>query len=55
MGWKHFLNFEKMLDALSKQNYQEAAYQMLNSEWAKQVKGRAANLAQGMLTGVYNI
>jgi len=55
MGWKKFLEFNKMFLAIEQGDYQQAAFEMLNSEWAKEVKGRAASLAQGMLTGVYNI
>lgn len=55
MGWKKFLEFEKMITALSKNDFKQAAFEMLNSEWATQVKGRAAELAQGMLTGEYNV
>jgi len=55
MGWKKFLTFKKMLRALLTHNYKQAAFEMLNSRWAEQVKGRAATLAQVMLTGVYNI
>jgi len=36
-------------------DYKRAAFEMLNSKWAEQVKGRAVDLAQGMLTGTYNI
>lgn len=55
MGFKKFLTFNKMLNAISKHDYKQAAYEMLNSKWAEQVKGRAETLAQAMLTGVYNI
>lgn len=55
MGWKKFLEFEKMIDAIARGDYKKAAFEMINSEWALQVKGRAAELAQGMLTGEYNI
>lgn len=55
MGWNHFVEFTNMLDALANHDYNRAAYEMLNSEWAKQVKSRATNLAQVMLTGVYDI
>jgi lysozyme len=55
MGWNHMLEFTGLFDALSKGDYKQAAYEMLNSKWAEQVKGRAATLAQAMLTGVYNI
>lgn len=55
MGWKKFLGFKKMINAISKGDFKGAAFEMLNSKWAEQVKGRSASLAQGMLTGVYNI
>ena len=55
MGWKKFLEFEKMIDAISRGDFKRAAFEMLNSGWAEQVKGRAESLAQGMLTGVYDI
>jgi len=55
MGWKKFLGFKKMIHAISKGDFKGAAFEMLNSKWAEQVKGRSASLAQGMLTGVYNI
>lgn len=55
MGWKKFLTFNKILDAISKNDFKKAAFEMLNSKWAEQVKGRAATLAQAILTGVYNV
>jgi lysozyme len=55
MGWAHFLEFHEMLDALAIHNYQQAAYCMIQSKWALQVKGRATQLAHGMLTGEYNV
>lgn len=54
MGWKRFLTFNKMLLAISQGDYKKAAYEMLNSKWAEQVKGRATTLAHAMLTGVYD-
>jgi len=55
MGWKKFLEFEKMIAALAIGDYDAASHEMLNSEWAEQVKGRAVMLANAMLTGVYNV
>ena len=55
MGWKKFLEFEKMLEAIARGDYKAASLEMLNSEWADQVKGRAGVLAQAMLTGSYDI
>lgn len=54
MGWKKFLTFDKMISAIEQANYEDAAEEMLNSEWAKQVGNRAEELARGMLTGIYN-
>lgn len=55
MGWKRFLSFGKMLQALEEGNYGVAADEMLHSKWAEEVKGRALALAEGMRSGVYNI
>ena len=55
MGWKKFLEFKDMLSALAIHNYAQAANEMLNSEWAKQVKTRATTLAEAMLTGSYTV
>lgn len=54
MGWEKVLGFTRMLDALSRHDYEIAASEMLNSEWANQVGKRATDLASGMETGVYN-
>lgn len=51
MGYKRFCEFKDMLYYLSTGNYGLAADAMLNSEWATQVKGRATQLAQMVLTG----
>lgn len=55
MGYKHFCTFTKLIDALSKSDYKQAALEMLDSEWAQQTKNRATTLANAMLTGVYDI
>lgn len=55
MGWKKFLGFEKMIQALENLDYEAAAEEILNSDWAKEVKGRAIQLSEGMRTGVYNV
>lgn len=43
--------FHKMWAALSTQDYKEAAVQMIDSRWARQVKQRAITLAEMMRTG----
>lgn len=55
MGWKKFLTFNKMINAIAQMDYRKAAEEMLDSNWAEQVKGRAILLAQGMISGVYLI
>jgi lysozyme len=48
LGTTRLLGFEKMLAALAKHDYQEAAAQMLDSKWATQVGERAQRLAARM-------
>ncbi len=55
MGYKKFQAFALMLNALSQGNYKQAAMEMLDSQWAIQVGNRAKDLANGMLTGVYDV
>lgn len=55
MGWKKFQEFKKMIEALSIHDYHQAAFEMLDSDWARQVQLRANALAHGMITGVYEI
>jgi lysozyme len=50
MGVHGVLKFKKMLSALEKGDYLEAAEQMLSSKWASQVKHRANELAEIMIT-----
>lgn len=51
MGISNLLQFHHMLQALQGGNYQEAASQMLNSLWAKQVGIRAQEDAEIIRTG----
>lgn len=44
-------SFKNMLWALRRQDFQTAAQEMLNSEWAREVPRRAARLAEQMKTG----
>lgn len=55
MGWKRFIEFAVMIDALSRADYKGASQAMLNSEWAHQVGYRAIDLANAMEKGVYNV
>lgn len=51
MGAPTLRQFKKMFAALARQDYKEAAYEMLDSKWAKQVGQRAVRLAEQMKTG----
>lgn len=51
MGPAKFLGFTETLKALAKRDFDKAAEEMLDSDWARQVKGRALTLAQMMRTG----
>ncbi len=55
MGWKTFLEFKDMLTAIEFGDYEEAAFQMMNSHWAEQVGERAKTLSKAMATGIYNV
>jgi lysozyme len=51
MGIGGLLQFHKFLTALRLGNYEQAATEMLDSKWAKQVGPRAERLAQQLRTG----
>lgn len=51
LGESRFRKFRKMLLALEKGDYAEAAAEMKDSRWYRQVKGRATRLAKEMETG----
>lgn len=51
MGINGLLTFRKMLTAVDHNDFEGAAKEMLNSKWARQVKGRADELARVMMTG----
>lgn len=54
LGLRGMLKFIKMINALSLKDYELAAKEMLDSRWARQVGGRALELAEQMRTGEYN-
>lgn len=51
LGITKLLTFKNTLEAMRTGRYNDAASGMLNSLWAKQVKGRAVRLANMMRTG----
>lgn len=52
LGISRLKNFKKMFAALERGEYKTAAAEMLDSTWARQVKGRATELAKIMEKGV---
>ncbi|QIG62473.1 peptidoglycan hydrolase [Pseudoalteromonas phage AL] len=53
LGVGGLLTFKNMLRLVSAGHYQEAAEEMLNSKWAKQVGNRAVELSEQMRTGEF--
>lgn len=53
LGLARFLGFRKMITALERKDYDEAARQMMDSLWSQQVPKRAFELAEIMRTGHY--
>lgn len=51
LGLTRLLGFKKMLTALGDRDYEEAARQMMDSKWARQVGVRAVELSEIMRTG----
>ena len=45
MGINRLLGFKKMIDALSRRDYTQAAIEALDSKWAQQVPNRAKDVA----------
>lgn len=52
MGMKRFLGFQKLIQALQRQDYEQAAREILDSNFAHQARARAARTADAMRTGV---
>ena len=53
MGIGRLLGFRRMCAALERGDFDVAAREMMDSRWARQVKGRAKELAQQMKRGEY--
>jgi len=51
MGVRGVMTFKRMLRALVRCDYEEAAREMLDSRWAQQVGERARELAEIMKEG----
>ena len=53
IGVSGTFKFAKMFNAIALRDYHQAANEMLDSKWAKQVGGRAIELAEQMRSGQY--
>ena len=53
LGVPKLMGFKRALSAMSIGDYPRAGTEMLDSKWAKQVKGRAAELARQMVLGCW--
>ena len=53
MGINGLLTFKNTLELVKEGKYKEASQTMLQSKWARQVKGRALELSKQMETGKY--
>lgn len=53
LGLPAFLKFKKTMALVAEGRYEEASQEMLDSKWARQVKGRAIELSEMMRTGQY--
>lgn len=53
LGGPRFSSFKKMIAAVNRQDFDEAARQALDSKWASQVGARAHELATMLKTGEY--
>ncbi|NNF99491.1 MAG: glycoside hydrolase [Desulfobacteraceae bacterium] len=54
LGIVRLRGFKKMLAAVRSGDYKNAAREMRDSKWARQVKGRAIELSEMMSTGEYD-
>ena len=54
MGVPRLMKFINMWEAIDEADFQWASEEMLDSRWAKQVKGRATHLSEVMRTGEWN-
>jgi lysozyme len=53
LGLPRFMGFAKMLAALKRGDFEEAARQALDSKWARQVPERAKEMAEMIRVGAY--
>ena len=54
LGYSRLSQFKKFLAAIGREDWSDAAVQMLDSKWATQVGARATRLATAMRTGAFD-
>lgn len=54
-GFREFCTLEKLITALSQQDYKQAAQEIIDSKWGNIQPYRAQQLANAMLNGIYEI
>ena len=54
LGYSRLSQFKKFLAAIGREDWSDAAVQMLDSKWATQVGARATRLATAMWTGAFD-
>lgn len=52
LGKSRLSKFKRMIAAVNKQDWKEAAFEARNSNWFRQVKGRARRIALAIETGI---
>lgn len=52
LGKSRLSKFKRMITAVNKQDWKEAAFEARNSNWFRQVKGRARRIALAIETGI---
>lgn len=53
LGLTRLSGFKKFLNFMNEHRYTQAASELLDSQWAQQVKGRAITIAQQIQTGAW--
>jgi lysozyme len=53
MGYRKFQGFKRMIGCLARSDFKSAAYEILDSKWSTQVKGRAHTISQMIESNVF--
>lgn len=55
LGWNGCLSFKKMWESIKNKDYNEAANQMIDSNWHRQTRDRCSRLARKMRLGISSL